>query len=80
MASAAMAHFGLDPGKLVQWMGGKYIGYHHDVQKTLEAVRPYITLDNFNHIKHILLDGCPAELIFTEPLDNKKLKTIRQGN
>jgi hypothetical protein len=26
MASAAMVHFGLDPGKLVRWLGGKYIG------------------------------------------------------
>jgi hypothetical protein len=23
MANAAMAHFGLDPGRFVQWMGGK---------------------------------------------------------
>jgi hypothetical protein len=28
----------------------------------------------------MLLDGCPTELMFTEPLDNKKLKLIRQGN
>ena len=26
-----------------------------------------------------MLDGCPAELMFTEPLDNK-LKMIRQGD
>jgi hypothetical protein len=26
-----------------------------------------------------LLDGCPAELMFIEPLDNK-LRMIRQGN
>ena len=25
MASAAMIHFGLDPGKLVRWLGGEYI-------------------------------------------------------
>jgi hypothetical protein len=24
MANAAMAHFGLDPGRFIQWMGGKY--------------------------------------------------------
>ena len=38
MASAAMVHFGLNPGKLVQWMGGKYTGYHRDVQRTLALV------------------------------------------
>ncbi len=26
MANAAMAHFGLDPGRFVRWMGGKYTG------------------------------------------------------
>ncbi len=26
MASAAMIHFGLDPGKLVRWLGGEYTG------------------------------------------------------
>jgi hypothetical protein len=38
MASAAMVHFGLNPGKFVQWMGGQYTGYHRDVQRTLVAV------------------------------------------
>ncbi len=74
-----MVHFGLDPGKCVRWMGGEYTGYHHDVQRTLAAVRLYITATDYNHIDQILLDGCPAELMFTEPLDNK-LKMIRQGN
>ena len=71
MASAAMVHFGLDPGKFVRWMGGEYTGYYHDVKATLLTVRPYITADDYNHIEQILLDGCPAELKFTEPLSNK---------
>ncbi len=60
-------------------MGGEYTGYHRGVQRTLAAVRPYITAKDYNHIEQILLDSCPAELMFTEPLDNK-LKIIRQGN
>jgi hypothetical protein len=79
MASAAMVHFGLNPGKFVRWMGGKYTGYHRDIQRTLATVCPYITAKDYNHIEQILLDGCPAELMFTEPLDNK-LKMIRGGN
>ncbi len=79
MASAAMVHFGLDPVNFVQWVGSEYSGYHHDVQRTLAAVCPYITAKDYNHIERILLDDCPAELMFTEPLDNK-LKMIRQGN
>jgi hypothetical protein len=79
MASAAMVHFGLDPGKFVQWMCGEYTRYQCDVQRTLAVVRPYITAEDYNHIERIMLDSCPAELIFTEPLDNK-LEMIRQGN
>jgi hypothetical protein len=60
-------------------MGGEYTGYHCDIQRTLAAVCPYITAKDYNHIEQILLDSCPAELMFTEPLDNK-LKMIRQGN
>jgi hypothetical protein len=41
-----MVHFGLDPGKFVRWMGGEYTGYHCDVQRTLAAVRPYITAED----------------------------------
>ena len=79
MASAAMVHFGLDPGKFVRWMGGEYTGYHRNVEKTLVAVRPHVTVEDYNHIERILLDGCPAELMFTEPLSNK-LEMIRRGN
>ncbi len=71
MAGAAMVHFGLDLGKFVRWMGGEYTGFHCDVQRTLAAVRPYIIAKDYNHIMRIFLDGCPAELMFTEPLDNK---------
>ena len=31
MASAAMIHIGLDPGKLVRWMGGEYTGARRDI-------------------------------------------------
>ena len=79
MASAAMVHFGLDPGKFVRWMGGKYTGYHCDVKKTLITVCPHIMDKDYDHIERILLDGCPVELKFTEPLSNK-LEMIRRGN
>jgi hypothetical protein len=57
MASAAMVHFGLDPGRLVRWLGGEYTGFHCNVKATLEAVRPHVTPDNIEHMKRILLDG-----------------------
>ena len=46
MASAAMIHFGLDPGKLVRWLGGEYTGGHRDVIRTLTAVKDHISSDD----------------------------------
>jgi hypothetical protein len=74
-----MVHFGLDPGKFIRWLGGKYTGYHCDLQTTLDAVQSHVTPNDFEHMKRILLDGCPAELMFTEPLDNK-LAMLKRGN
>jgi hypothetical protein len=79
MASAAMVHVGLDPGKFVRWLGGKYTGYHRDVQLTLDAVQSHVTPDVIEHMRRILLDGYPAEFMFTEPLDNK-LAMLKRGN
>jgi hypothetical protein len=53
MASAAMVYFGLDPGKFVQLMGGEYTGYHCDIQRTLAAIFPYMTANDYNHIERI---------------------------
>jgi hypothetical protein len=38
MASAAMIHFGLDPGKFVRFLSGKYTGQNWDVRCTLDAI------------------------------------------
>ena len=79
MASAAMIHFGLDPGKFVRFLSGEYTGQYRDVQSTLDAVRDHVTADDYNHIKQILMDGCPDQLTFEEPLSNK-LEFISRGN
>jgi hypothetical protein len=42
MTNAAMAHFGLNPGRFVQWMGGKYTGQHCDIYSTLAAVKGHV--------------------------------------
>ena len=79
MASVAVIYFDLDPGKFVQWPRGEYTGHHWDVQTTLDAVESHITPGDFEHMKWILLDGCPAELMFIEPLDNN-LAMLKRGN
>jgi hypothetical protein len=79
MANTAMAHFGLDLGRFVQWMGGKYTGQHRDTHSTLAAVRANVSADDYEHMKRIPFDGCPAQLKFEEPLSNK-IKMIERGN
>jgi hypothetical protein len=49
------------------------------MNRTLVAVKDYVSSDNINHMKRILLDGSPWELTFDEPLANKSLMT-QQGN
>ena len=79
MASTAMIHFELDPGKLVRWLGGKYIGERREVTRTLAAVKDQVSTNDFNHMKRILLDGSLFELTFDKPLSNKSVM-IKQGN
>jgi hypothetical protein len=79
MAYAAMAHFGLDLGRFIQWKGGEYKGQHLDTHSTLAAGRGHVSADDYAHMKRILLDGCPAQLDFEEPLSNK-IEMIKCGN
>jgi hypothetical protein len=50
-------------------MGGKYTGQHQDAHSTL--VRGHVLDNDYAHMKQILLDSCPAQLDFEEPLSNK---------
>jgi hypothetical protein len=79
MASVAMIHFGLDPGKIVRFLSGEYTGQYWDVCCTLDAVQDHVTSDDYNHIKRILLNRFPAQLTFEEPSSNK-LEFISCGN
>ncbi len=79
MASMAMIHFGLDPGKFVCFLGGEYTRCTLNVHRTLSAVKDHISPEDLAHMKRILLDGCPAELTFEEPLSNK-MEMISKGN
>jgi hypothetical protein len=84
MASMAMIHFGLDPGKFACFLGGEYTGYTRNVHRTLSVVKDHISPEDLAHMKWILMDGCLAELTFEEPLSNKiddlerELKKLQQ--
>ena len=79
MASAAMVHFGLDPGKFVRWLSGEYTGQYRDVCRTLVAIQEHVSSQDYEHVKRILLDGCPAQFTFDEPSSNK-LEFLSRGN
>ncbi len=51
MASVAMIHFGLDPGKYVRFLLGEYTRQHWDICRTLDAIQDHVTSDDYNHIK-----------------------------
>ena len=55
MASAAMVYFGSDPGKLVRWLGGEYIGERCDVVCILATVKDHISKDDYAHMERFLL-------------------------
>jgi hypothetical protein len=60
-------------------MGGEYTGQLRDAYSTLAAVKGHVSIDNYEQMKRILLDGCPAQLNFEESLSNK-IEMIDQGN
>jgi hypothetical protein len=43
------------------------------------VVRGYVLADDYAHMKWILLDDCPAQINFEEPLSNK-IEMIERGN
>jgi hypothetical protein len=47
MANAAMAHFGLDPGRFVQLMGGEYTSQLRDAYSTLAAVKGHVSINDY---------------------------------
>lgn len=79
MASAAMFHFGLHPGKFVRWMGGEYTGASRNISKVIDAVKEHISEDDLFHVRRILLQGCPHKLQFEESFASKHAMMAR-GN
>ncbi len=51
MATAAMKHYGLHPGMLIRYLKGEYVGESRGVPKILQAVSPYISKEDANHIR-----------------------------
>ena len=79
MANALMVHCGLDPGKAVRYLDGEFTGANRDVHAILSRIRDHVEVEDFNHIRRILLTGAPFEFNYEEPLANK-MEMIHRGN
>ena len=79
MASALMIHYDLDPGMAVRFLGGEYTGANRPVQETLDAVRDHVSSSDYEHIKRVLLEGCPSVCALEESTESK-LDIVRRGN
>jgi hypothetical protein len=78
MATAAMIHYSLQPGMLIQYVKGKYVGENRDVLQVLNDVSPYVDDVDAKHIERILTQGCPSQINFEETLD-MKMTIIEKG-
>ena len=81
MATAALVGCGMDPGKFVRLLNQQYTGEDRPSWRTptLAQISGLISQVDFDHIKRILTQGCPAKLQLTEPY-NSKLRMMKRGN
>jgi len=83
MVGGVMIHFGLDPGRVVRYIGGEYTGDQRGVPAILSAViQPYISDKDYDHMECILTltRGFPHELSFRESAARRKRKSFNRGN
>ena len=75
---ACTVHYDLDFG-LVMRFGGEYTDEWRDVDAILTSIEPYVSEDDNEHIRRILMKRCLAKCVWEEPAKNKE-KFICRGN
>jgi hypothetical protein len=78
-ATACAIHYGLNPGMVISFLMGEYVGETRDSAAILAKVSPYINKEDSEHIKRIINQGCPSHLHFEEEYEKKHL-ALRKGN
>jgi hypothetical protein len=71
LTMACFIHYRLHPGMLICYLNSKYTGKSRDAEPILRKVSPHISNKDAAHIKWILTQGCPSNLIFEETPENK---------
>jgi hypothetical protein len=79
LATACAIHYRLNPGMVIHYLKGKYVGESKDVKKILLVVLPYISNKDSEHIQQIINQGCPSHLEFEEEYENKHF-VVQKGN
>ncbi len=64
---------------LIHYLNGEYTGESRDAEPILWEVSPHISNKDAAHIKWILTQGCPSNLVSEETPENK-LAVIWKGN
>jgi hypothetical protein len=78
-ALACAIHYGLNPGMVIRFLMGEYVGKTIDSAAILAEVSPHINKEDCEYIKLIIDQGCPSHLHFKEEYENKHL-ALRKGN
>jgi hypothetical protein len=79
MATAAIIHYSLHPGTLIQYVKVEYVGESWDVSQVVKNVLPYIDQQDVKHISQILTNGCSSYINFKDASDMKSF-IIEKGN
>ena len=77
--TACAVHYDLDIGLVMRFLGGEYLADWRDVDAIIAKVQPYISKSDCDHIRHLLTEGAPAELVWDEASENKEA-FIHRGN
>jgi hypothetical protein len=77
--TACAIHYGLNPGMVIRFLMGEYVGETRDYAAILAKVSPHINKEDCKHIKRIIDQGYPSHLHFKEEFENKHL-ALRKGN
>ncbi len=78
-ATACAIHYGLNPGMVIRFLMGEYLGKTRDSAAILAEVSPHINKEDCEHIKRIINQGCPSHLHFKEEYEKKHLD-LWKGN
>ena len=74
-----MVHYDSNPAKVIRFFNRELTGENRPRYNIFAAVESVVSESDFNHIKCILTDGCPASLHYCED-SNSKLAIMERGN